>query len=347
MVIVMDRQATEEQIAAVTEKVHALGRKVHRSDGEGSIVLGVVGEGANLEPSDFLVMDGVNDAIRISSPFKLASRTFQREDTIVDVDGVKIGGDEVIVMAGPCSVESEEQIFACAEAVAKAGGRILRGGAYKPRTSPYSFQGLGVEGLKLLRAAGDKYGLKVVTEVMAIEQIDEISEWADMFQVGARNMQNFNLLRALGEHKDHKPVLLKRGIAATIQEWLMSAEYILAGGTKGVVLCERGIRSYDNQTRNILDLSAVPVIKKLSHLPIVADPSHGTGIRQYVADLARASVAVGADGLMVEVHNNPDKALSDGAQSLYPEQFDTLMKRCRVIATVLGRNIAPGKDDAA
>ncbi|MBZ0272919.1 3-deoxy-7-phosphoheptulonate synthase [bacterium] len=343
MVIVMDRFATEEQIEAITEKVHRLGLDVHRSDGVEQTVLGIVGQGGSLSREDFLVMDGVADVVRISSPYKLTSRTFQKDNTIVDVGGVPIGGEEVVVMAGPCSVESEEQIETIARAVAAAGARILRGGAFKPRSSPYSFQGLGEDGLRFMRQSADRHGLKVVSEVMAAEQIPLLLEYVDMLQVGARNMQNFSLLTELG--KARVPVLLKRGLSATIEEWLMSAEYLMAGGNAGVVLCERGIRSFDSQTRNILDLSSIPVVKRLSHLPIVADPSHGTGIRDYVAPLARASVAVGADGLMVEVHNDPDNALSDGPQSLYPDQFRTLMRRCRIIATTLGRRVTPERDD--
>ncbi|MCL4234308.1 MAG: 3-deoxy-7-phosphoheptulonate synthase [Deltaproteobacteria bacterium] len=343
MVIVMDRYSTPEQIDAVIEKVHGFGLDVHRSDGVEQTVLGVVGHGGKLAREDFLVMPGVTDVVKISSSYKLPSRTFQKDDTIVDVDGVLIGGPEVVVMAGPCSVESEEQINVSAAAVAASGGRILRGGAYKPRSSPYSFQGLGLDGLKLLRDAADRYGLKVVSEVMSTEQIETMLPYVDLFQVGARNMQNFTMLTELG--KQRKPVLLKRGLSATIEEWLLSAEYLMAGGNMQVVLCERGIRSYDQQTRNIMDISSIPVVKHLSHLPIVADPSHATGIRDYVAPVARAAVAAGADGLMVEIHPNPDKALSDGPQSLYLDQFATLMRRCRIIATTLGRNIAPERDD--
>lgn len=345
MVIVMDRHATEEEIAAVIERVHVKGLDVHRSEGRDQTVLGVVGMGESLNKDDFLVMPGVAKVVKISSPFKLSSRLFHKDDTVVSVDGVLVGGSEVIVMAGPCSVENEEQINAVAAKVAGAGAKILRGGAFKPRSSPYSFQGLGEKGLVLLREAADRHGLKVVSEVMSDSQVDMLRDHVDMLQVGARNMQNFNLLSHLG--RIDKPILLKRGMSATIEELLMAAEYILAGGNAQVVLCERGIRSYDSQTRNILDLSSIPVVKRLSHLPIIADPSHGTGLRHYVAPLARAAVAVGADGLLVEVHNDPDKALSDGHQSLYPDQFSTLMRRCRIIATTLGRRIAPERDDGA
>jgi 3-deoxy-7-phosphoheptulonate synthase len=282
-------------------------------------------------------MEGVHEVLRITEPYKLASRAFKPDGTIVAIDDVRVGGDEVIVMAGPCSVETEEQIFTSAAAVRRAGAKILRGGAFKPRSSPYSFQGLGEDGLKLLRAAANKESLKVVSEVMDVSQIDVVGKYSDIYQVGARNMQNFTLLRELG--KTRKPVLLKRGIAATIEEWLLSAEYLLAGGNSDVILCERGIRTFESYTRNTLDISAIPVVKKLSHLPIVADPSHGTGRRDKVAPMARAAVAAGADGLVIEVHHNPDRALSDGAQSMYPAQFDRLMAELRIIAPAIGRSI--------
>jgi 3-deoxy-7-phosphoheptulonate synthase len=276
--------------------------------------------------------------VRVTEPFKLASRAFKREGSIFDIGGVKIGGPEVIVMAGPCSVETEEQVFKIAKYVKDSGAKILRGGAFKPRSSPYSFQGLGEDGLKLLRQAADEYKLKVITEVMDKSQIDLVEKYADIFQVGARNMQNYMFLKDLG--KASKPVMLKRGLAATIEEWLMSAEYILAGGNENVILCERGIRTFETATRNTMDISAIPVIKKKSHLPIIADPSHGVGIRDKVIPMARAAVAAGADGIMVEVHNDPDHALSDGAQSLYPEQFAQMMKEVRMIAQAINRNIA-------
>jgi 3-deoxy-7-phosphoheptulonate synthase len=283
------------------------------------------------------MMEGVHEVLRITEPYKLASRAFKPDGTIVAIDDVRVGGDEVIVMTGPCSVETEEQIFTSAAAVRRAGAKILRGGAFKPRSSPYSFQGLGEDGLKLLRAAANKESLKVVSEVMDVSQIDVVGKYSDIYQVGARNMQNFTLLRELG--KTRKPVLLKRGIAATIEEWLLSAEYLLAGGNSDVILCERGIRTFESYTRNTLDISAIPVVKKLSHLPIVADPSHGTGRRDKVAPMARAAVAAGADGLVIEVHHNPDRALSDGAQSMYPAQFDRLMAELRIIAPAIGRSI--------
>jgi 3-deoxy-7-phosphoheptulonate synthase len=280
----------------------------------------------------------VGEVHRISSPYKLAARSFRPEGTIVRLgSGVNIGGDEVVIMAGPCSVESRDQIFAVSESVARSGAKVLRGGAFKPRTSPYSFQGLGEDALKLLREAGDKFGLLVISEVMEISQIPLMLPYVDVLQVGARNMQNFNLLRELG--KVRKPVLLKRGIAATIEELLLSAEYLMAGGNYEVIVCERGIRTFETYTRNTLDISAIPIVKKLSHLPIVADPSHGTGRRDKVAPMGRAAIAAGADGLLVEVHNCPDQALSDGAQSLYPEQFAKLMGELRVIAPAVGRRV--------
>jgi 3-deoxy-7-phosphoheptulonate synthase len=275
--------------------------------------------------------------LRISEPYKMASRTFKPEGTVVTVGDVRIGGDEVIVMAGPCSAESEPQVRAAAAAVRRAGAKVLRGGAFKPRSSPYSFQGLGEEGLRLLRAAGDAEGLGVVTEVMDAAQIPLVAAYADMLQIGARNMQNYTLLKELG--KAGKPVLLKRGLSATIEEWLLSAEYVAAAGNQQVVLCERGIRTFETATRNTMDISAIPVIEKRSHLPVVADPSHGVGIRDKVAAMARAAVAAGADGLLIEVHVEPDKALSDGAQSLQPDQFQALMDQLRIIVPALGRSI--------
>ena len=282
-------------------------------------------------------MEGVKNAHRIASPYKLASRSFRPAGTVVRIRDVDIGGDQVIVMAGPCSVETEDQIERIAALVAEAGAKVIRGGAFKPRSSPYSFQGLGEEGLQLLRAAADRNHLLVISEVMDHTQIPLLAAYSDIFQVGARNMQNFNLLRELG--KQRKPVLLKRGISATIEELLLSAEYILAGGNYDVILCERGIRTFETYTRNTMDISAIPVVKKLSHLPIVGDPSHGTGRRDKVAPMARAAVAAGADGLLIEVHHDPDHALSDGAQSLFPEQFRELMSQLRMIAPAVGRSI--------
>lgn len=335
--MVMEPGATEEQIGKVTERLTELGFRVHRSTGVTRTVLGAIGDRTGISLEDLKVLPGVWDVIRITEPYKLASRTFKSDDTIVKVGDVEIGGQEVVAMAGPCAVESREQVFEVAKLVRDAGAKVLRGGAFKPRTSPYSFQGLGEEGLKYLCEAADEYGLLVVTEVMDRSHIDLVSEYADILQVGARNMQNFILIRELGKAK--KPVLLKRGLAATIEEWLMSAEYIISGGNHNVILCERGIRTFESYTRNTLDISAVPMVKKLSHLPIVADPSHGTGIREQVVPMARAAVAAGADGLLVEVHPEPEKALSDGAQSLYPQQFEELMRELTMIASAVGRRI--------
>jgi 3-deoxy-7-phosphoheptulonate synthase len=334
----MQQGATEPQIQAVIDRLVELGFDVHRSTGVIHTLLGGVGGKSEFDLAMFEVMDGVKEAHRIVSPYKLASRSFRPGGTIVKVGDLEIGGDRVAIMAGPCSVESREQIERSAEVVARAGAAVIRGGAFKPRSSPYAFQGLGEEGLKLLRAAADRHGLLVVSEVMDQTQIALVAEYADILQVGARNMQNFNLLRELG--KLRKPVLLKRGIAATIEELLLSAEYILAGGNYDVILCERGIRTFETYTRNTMDISAIPVVKTLSHLPIVADPSHGTGRRDKVAPMARAAVAAGADGLLVEVHPDPDHALSDGAQSLRPEQFQELMAQLRIIAPAVGRRIS-------
>jgi 3-deoxy-7-phosphoheptulonate synthase len=336
MVVVMRERATEAQIDAVIARLVEYGMDVHRSSGATRTVLGVVGTG-RVEKEMIEILDGVSEVIRITEPYKLASRTFKGEDTVVTIDDVRIGGDEVIVMAGPCSAESEEQVEATTAAVKKAGAKVLRGGAFKPRSSPYSFQGLGEEGLRMLRAAADRHNLKLVSEVMDVSQIELMHKYVDIYQVGARNMQNFTLLRELG--RTRKPVLLKRGISATIEEWLLSAEYLLAGGNMEVVLCERGIRTFESYTRNTLDISAIPVVKKLSHLPIFVDPSHGTGRRDKVAPMARAAVAAGADGLLIEVHCDPDKALSDGAQSMYPNQFERLMAELRIIAPAIGRSI--------
>ncbi len=339
MVVVMQAGATEGQIQHVIDRLVAMGFNVHRSTGESHTVLGAVGVRDDFDPRDVELLDGVREVVRITQPYKLASRAFRPEGTVVDVGrGVKIGGTEVVVAAGPCAVESAEQIHTIAERVAKLGAKLLRGGAFKPRTSPYTFQGLGEKGLKLLREAADKSGLIVVSEVMDPSQIAMLLEYVDVLQVGARNMQNYHLLRGLGEVK--KPVLLKRGMSATIEELLLSAEYIMSGGNYNVILCERGIRTFETYTRNTLDIAAIPVIKKLSHLPIIADPSHGTGRRDKVAPMARAAVAAGADGLLIEVHHDPEHALSDGAQSLYVDQFAELMAELRIIAPAVGRRIA-------
>jgi 3-deoxy-7-phosphoheptulonate synthase len=337
MVVVMEERASEDEIQYVIATLVDKGFDVHRSTGALKSVLGAVGGRRGFDTRLIEVMDGVHEVLRITEPYKLASRTFRPEKTVVSIGDLRIGGDEVIVMAGPCSAETEEQVEAAATAVSKAGAKILRGGAFKPRSSPYSFQGLGEEGLRWLREAADRHNLKLVSEVMDLSQIEMMSKYVDMLQVGARNMQNFTLLRELGETRT--PVLLKRGISATIEEWLLSAEYVLSGGNADVVLCERGIRTFENYTRNTMDISAIPVIHKLSHLPIVADPSHGIGIRDKVAPMARAAVAAGADGLIIEVHPDPDHALSDGAQSLFPEQFERLMSEVRIIAPAIGRSI--------
>ncbi len=338
MIVAMQESATEEQIQQVIDRLVKMGFEVHRSTGARQTVLGAVGARVEFDIRNLELLSGVQEVHRISSPYKLAGRSFRPEGTVVRfANGVEIGGANVVVMAGPCSVESHEQLFTTAQAVVKAGARVLRGGAFKPRSSPYSFQGLGEEGLKLLREAGDKFGLLVISEVMEIAQIPVMLPYVDTLQVGARNMQNFNLLRELG--KARKPVLLKRGIAATLEELLLSAEYIMAGGNYEVVLCERGIRTFETYTRNTLDISAIPIIKKLSHLPMTADPSHGTGRRDKVSPMARAAVAAGADALLIEVHCDPEKALSDGAQSLYPEQFSKLMDELRMIAPAVGRKI--------
>jgi 3-deoxy-7-phosphoheptulonate synthase len=338
MVIVMQEGATDEQIQHVIDRLVGMGFDIHRSTGAAHTVLGAVGARSDFDHRDIELLDGVREVLRITQPYKLASRQFRREGTVVDVGrGVKVGGKEVIVAAGPCSVESAEQIDAIAEIVARVGAKILRAGAFKPRTSPYSFQGLGEQGLQFLRQAGDKHKLVVVSEVMDPSQIPLMLQYVDILQVGARNMQNYHLLRALGEVR--KPILLKRGMSATIEELLLSAEYILSGGNFDVILCERGIRTFETYTRNTLDIAAIPVVKKLSHLPILADPSHGTGLRDKVTPMARAAVAAGADGLLIEVHNDPDHALSDGAQSLYPEQFTALMAELRIIAPAVGRHI--------
>jgi 3-deoxy-7-phosphoheptulonate synthase len=339
MIVAMQETATEDQIQVVTEHLIEMGFSVHRTTGERQTILAAVGARSDFDTRNLEVLSGVMEVHRISAPYKLAGRSFRPQGTVIEFkNGVKVGGKEVIVMAGPCSVESREQLFTVAELVAKSGARALRGGAFKPRTSPYSFQGLGLEALKLLREAGDKYNMLVVSEVMEISQIEVMLPYVDILQVGARNMQNFNLLRELGKLKT--PILLKRGIAATIEELLLSAEYIMAGGNYNVIACERGIRTFETYTRNTLDISAIPIVHKLSHLPIASDPSHGTGRRDKVAPMARASVAAGADSLLIEVHHNPDKALSDGAQSLYPQQFAELMESLRMIAPAVGRSIA-------
>src|SRR3954464_16069197 len=338
MIVAMQDNANEDQIQVVIEHLIELGFSVHRTTGERQTILAAVGARTDFDTRNLEVLSGVMEVHRISAPYKLAGRSFRPQGTIIEFrNGVKVGNKDVVVMAGPCSVESRDQLFTVAELVAKAGARVLRGGAFKPRSSPYSFQGLGLEALKLLREAGDRFGLLVISEVMEISQIEMMVPYVDILQVGARNMQNFNLLRELGKIKT--PVLLKRGIAATLEELLLSAEYIMAGGNYDVILCERGIRTFETYTRNTLDVSAIPIIKKLSPLPMTSDPSHGTGLRDKVPPMARASVAAGADALLIEVHPNPDKAFSDGAQSLYPDQFAKLMDELRMIAPAVGRTL--------
>lgn len=336
MVVVMEEGATEEQIRAAIDKLMKMGFDVHRSTGVLQTVLGGVGGLMDFDTRELELLDGVQEVHRIVSPYKLASRHFRPDGSVVQLGGgVEVGGRDVLMMAGPCSVESAEQIEEIASIVAGYGVRVLRGGAFKPRSSPYTFQGLGPKGLEYIRAAADRHSLLVVSEVMDQTQIPLMLEYVDILQVGTRNMQNFNLLKELG--KISKPVLLKRGISATIEEWLLSAEYIMAGGNYNVILCERGIRTFEKATRNTLDVSAIPVVHKLSHLPIIADPSQATGRRDHVAPMARAAVAAGADGLLLEVHPDPEKALSDGPQQLYPEQLAQLMEELRIIAPAVGR----------
>jgi 3-deoxy-7-phosphoheptulonate synthase len=333
----MQEGASADAVDHVVERLEVMGYSVHRSTGANRTILGVVGSDVQGDPRLVEALEGVQEVVHISEPYKLASRAFRPHGTVIVLDDVRIGGDEVIVIAGPCSAESDEQVHATAAAVKRAGAKVLRGGAFKPRSSPYSFQGLGEDGLRMLRDAADAHHLKLVSEVMDASQIDLLDRYADIFQVGARNMQNFSLLRELGRAR--KPVLLKRGISATIEEWLLSAEYVLGGGNMAVILCERGIRTFETYTRNTLDISAIPIVKKLSHLPIFVDPSHGTGRRDKVAPMARAAVAAGADGLIIEVHIDPDRALSDGAQTMFPSQFDRLMAELRIIAPAIGRAI--------
>ncbi|HSR93192.1 MAG TPA: 3-deoxy-7-phosphoheptulonate synthase [Gemmatimonadales bacterium] len=339
MLIVMRHGASDEEVRRVCDVIVEMGYQARPMPGRQRTTVGLVGNDGRVDGSRIEALSGVQEVIHVSKPYKQVSREWKAESTIVSLPGgLTIGGEDVVVMAGPCSVESEQQILAAAEAVREAGATVLRAGAFKPRSSPYSFQGLGVEGLHLLRLAKAETGLLIVTEAMDPEGADQVAEVADIIQIGARNMQNYSLLKRAGRLQ--KPVLLKRGLSATIQELLLSAEYILAEGNPNVILCERGVRGFDPATRNIFDLSAIPVVHGLSHLPIIADPSHGTGHREMVIPMARAAVAAGADGLLVEVHPNPDRALSDGAQSLYPEQFARLMKETRIIAEGIGRRVA-------
>lgn len=337
MVIVMKHNATAEEVGHAIEHIESLGFKAHLSCGEERTVIGIIGDERPVEPEQFELLPGVEKAMRILKPFKLASRDFHPEDSIVKINGHSIGGHQVIIMAGPCSVESRDQLMATAAAVKTAGAHVLRGGAYKPRTSPYAFQGLGLKGLELLQEAREEFHLPIVTEVMSPQEVTLVAQYADILQIGSRNMQNFALLHAVGEIQ--KPVLLKRGLMSTIEELLMAAEYILSHGNTRVILCERGIRTFETATRNTFDINAIPVLKSLTHLPVVADPSHGTGKWDLVAPVARAATAAGADGMIVEVHNDPARALSDGAQSLKPENFTQLVSDIRRIAEAIGRTV--------
>ena len=337
MFIAMKPHATEAEFDTVIDKVRALGLTPHPISGTERRVVAVVGNTGAVDPDDFAMLPGVAEALRVSQPFKLVSREVKEEGTVIDVGGVKVGGRAIVVMAGPCSVESRDQILETARAVKKAGASILRGGAWKPRTSPYEFQGLREEGLKLLALAREETGLKIITEVMSTDTVPLVADYADILQVGARNMQNYPLLERLGQVK--KPVMLKRGLSGTIKEWLMAAEYIVAKGNPEVMLCERGIRTFETATRNTLDINAIPVVKSLSHLPVIVDPSHGIGLRKHVAAIARAGVAAGADAIMVEVHPTPEKALSDGHQSLSIPEFEELMRQVRVIALAIERPV--------
>ena len=348
MLIVMKAHASEEQVERVCEKIEALGFRAHALPGAQRTAIGVTGNQGEVETGTFDEMEGVQEVIRVSKPYKLVSRDLKEEDTVVRFPGsdATFGGDEVAVIAGPCAIESREQAFAAAECVARAGARFFRGGAYKPRTSPYTFQGLAEEGLKILAEVRDRFGLLIVTEAIDNESLELVEKYADVIQIGARNMQNYSLLKRAG--RAHKPVLLKRGMSATLEELLMAAEYIMSEGNYNVILCERGVRTFADHTRNTLDLSIVPAVQRLSHLPIIVDPSHGTGKRNKVTPLSRAAVAVGADGLIIEVHPDPDRALSDGTQSLFPQQFADLMVEVRQIAKVLGRSVAePGANPIA
>ncbi len=340
MLVVMKAHATEEEVRAVCQKIESLGYRAHSLPGAQRTAIGITGNRGEVEPGTLEEMPGVQELIRVSKPYKLVSRDVKEESTVVRFPGTDatIGGRGLAIMAGPCAIESLEQAMSVAERVSRAGAQFFRGGAYKPRTSPYSFQGLGEEGLRIMAEVRDKFGMKIVTEAIDNESLELVEEYADVIQIGARNMQNFSLLKRAGRSK--KPVLLKRGMSATLEEFLMAAEYVMSEGNYNVILCERGVRTFADHTRNTLDLSIIPAVQRLSHLPILVDPSHGTGTRNKVTPLSRAAVAVGADGLIVEVHHEPDKALSDGMQSLYPDQFDELMAQVRQIAAVVGRTVA-------
>jgi 3-deoxy-7-phosphoheptulonate synthase len=337
MLVVMKSHATEEEIRAACKKIESMGYRAHPIPGAQRTAIGITGNQTEVEPGTLEEMPGVQEVIRVSKPYKLVSRDIKEENTVITFAGTdaSIGGRTLAIIAGPCAVESREQAFAIAERVHGAGAQFFRGGAYKPRTSPYSFQGMGEDGLRILAEIRERFGLRIVTEAVDHESLDLVEHYADVIQIGARNMQNFSLLKRAGRAK--KPVLLKRGMSATLEEFLMAAEYIMCEGNYQVILCERGVRTFADHTRNTLDLSLIPAVQRLSHLPILVDPSHGTGKRNKVTPLSRAAVAVGADGLMVEVHNNPDRALSDGMQSIYPDQFDDLMRQIRQIAAVVDR----------
>jgi 3-deoxy-7-phosphoheptulonate synthase len=339
MLVVMKAHATEEQVRAVCEKIESLGYRAHSLPGAQRTAIGITGNRGEVEPGTLEEMPGVQELIRVSKPYKLVSRDVKDENTVVRFPGTDatIGGRGLAIIAGPCAIESLDQAMAVAERISRAGAQFFRGGAYKPRTSPYSFQGLGEEGLRIMAEVRDKFGMRIITEAIDNESLELVEEYADVIQIGARNMQNFSLLKRAGRAK--KPVLLKRGMSATLEEFLMAAEYVMSEGNYNVILCERGVRTFADHTRNTLDLSIIPAVQRLSHLPIVVDPSHGTGKRNKVTPLSRAAVAVGADGLIVEVHHDPDKALSDGMQSLYPDQFDELMAQVRQIAPVVGRTV--------
>jgi len=341
MLVVMQAHATHEQVRAVCQKIEAMGYRAHAMPGAQRTAIGITGNQGEIEPGTLEEMLGVQELIRVSKPYKLVSRDIKQDDTVIRFAGTEatIGGPGLAIVAGPCAIENREQAFAVAERVCRAGAQFFRGGAYKPRTSPYSFQGLGEQGLQIMAEIRQQFGMKIITEAIDQESLELVEEYADVIQIGARNMQNFSLLKRAGRCK--KPVLLKRGMSATLEEFLMAAEYVMSEGNYNVVLCERGVRTFADHTRNTLDLSLVPAVQRLSHLPILVDPSHGTGKRNKVTPLSRAAVAVGADGLMVEVHHQPDLALSDGMQSLYPEQFDELMVQIRQIAPVVGRTV-PG-----
>ncbi len=346
MIIILKMKATEQDLSRVVNRVEESGLRVHLSKGTERTIIGVIGDERKMDVQSLEVLPGVERVVRVLRPFKLASREFKPDDTVVRVsDGVEVGGNQIVVMAGPCAVENEKDLMETAFAVKASGAQILRGGAFKPRTSPYSFQGLGKEGLRLLAKARDTSGLSIVTEVLSPSDVDLVSEFSDILQVGARNMQNFALLHAVGESR--KPVLLKRGMSATVEEWLMAAEYVLAGGNTQVILCERGIRTFETYTRNTMDVSSIPLVKQLSHLPVIGDPSHGTGLRSLVPALSRAAIAAGSDGLLVEVHPHPEKALSDGPQSLNLDEFTALMRDVSCVARSVGRTSAVPYEPAA